>query len=76
MFLQSGDFLFCKLDRPASHGSVTKQARSAYGFCALVSLPADIIAFCIIASILRVGANWPNGAYNFPNDTQDIDIWP
>jgi len=41
-----------------------------------VSLPVDIIAFCIVASILRVRANWSNGANNFPNDTQDIDIWP
>lgn len=41
-----------------------------------MSLPADIIAFCIVASILRVRANWSNGANNFPNDTQDIDIWP
>jgi len=41
-----------------------------------MSLPVDIIAFCIVASILRVRANWSNGANNFPNDTQDIDIWP
>ena len=37
-----------------------------------MSLPVDIIAFCIVASILRVRTNWSNGANNFPNDTRTL----